>query len=106
MTGEAAPQVRLTAEEIAAIRRIIAAHFGPAAEVRVFGSRTRPDVLGGDLDLIVRLPGAPPPAQACGAAAFDIEDALDELPVDLVVLGEAGPSTAFERYALAESVPL
>jgi len=41
--------LRLTQKEIAAIKRIVAAHFGPDAEVRVFGSRTRPEVLGGDL---------------------------------------------------------
>ncbi len=101
----AAP-LRLTEDEIAAIKRIVARHFGPEAEVRVFGSRTRPEVLGGDLDLIVRVPGPPPAAETRGAAAFDIEDALDELPVDLLVLGEAGPATAFERHALASSVAL
>ena len=43
--GRAAPlpPVRLRPEEIAAVKRIVAEHFGPDAEVRVFGSRARLD---------------------------------------------------------------
>jgi predicted nucleotidyltransferase len=103
---EALRPVRLTAEEIAAVKRIVAEHFGPDAEVRVFGSRTRLDALGGDLDLIVRTVGPEPSSQARSAAVFDIEDALDELPVDLLVLGRTGATTAFERHALATSIAL
>jgi hypothetical protein len=51
------PPVRLRAEEIAAVKRIVAEHFGADAEVRVFGSRARLDQRGGDLDLHVRVPG-------------------------------------------------
>ena len=54
MAGRRLPPVRLRPEEIAAVKRIVAEHFGPDAEVRVFGSRARLERAGGDLDLHVR----------------------------------------------------
>ena len=42
------------------MKRIIAAHFGPQAEVRVFGSRADLTKRGGDLDLHVMVPGKTP----------------------------------------------
>ena len=54
MAAPPLPPVRLRPEEIAAVKRIVAEHFGPDAEVRVFGSRARLDQRGGDLDLHVR----------------------------------------------------
>lgn len=106
MTAPVPPGVRLTAAEVVAIKRIVAAHFGAAAEVRVFGSRTRPEVLGGDLDLHVLVPGEPPGLAVEGSAVWDLEDALDGLPVDLVVTSAAAPPSPFERRAIAEGVQL
>ena len=106
--GEAAqhPPVRLTPEELAAVRRIVAAHFGPEAEVRVFGSRARLDVRGGDLDLIVQVPGERPPFSAEAAAAWDLEPALDGLAVDLVVVSRRDTPSLFERNSWASGVRL
>jgi len=98
--------LRLTAQEIAAIKRIVAAHFGADAQVRVFGSRTRPEVLGGDLDLHVLVPGARPSLRVEGQAVWDLEDALDGLPVDLVVTSGDDAATPFERQALRDGVRL
>jgi predicted nucleotidyltransferase len=48
--------MRLTEQQIQAIRRIVAEIAGSSAKVRVFGSRLRDDATGGDLDLLVELP--------------------------------------------------
>ena len=101
MAAAARPPVRLTEEEMAAIRRIVAAHFGPEAEVRVFGSRARPEIRGGDLDLHVLLPQGPRPPLAVELAAADaLMQAMDELRVDLLV------SVRGEAMAPVEAEPL
>ena len=43
--------MRLKPEEVAAIRDCARAHFGEGAVVRLFGSRVRDDLRGGDIDL-------------------------------------------------------
>ena len=45
--------MRLTSDEIAAITECARAHFGEGAVVRLFGSRVRDDLRGGDIDLHV-----------------------------------------------------
>lgn len=88
--------LRLTAAEIAAIKRIVADRFGPDAQVRVFGSRTRPEVRGGDLDLHVLVPGALPSRDAESRALDLIMQAMDDLRVDLWIGSSALP---FDRYS-------
>lgn len=84
--------MRLSAAEIAAVRRIVAEHFGPEAEVRVFGSRADPTKRGGDPDLRVIVPGpVPPPAETGLRAADAIERAPDDRHVDLIVPGRDEP---------------
>jgi len=51
--------MRLSAEDIAAIRRLVQARFGAGAGIRLFGSRLDDSARGGDVDLYVepdRLP--------------------------------------------------
>lgn len=98
--------VRLRPEEIAAVKRIIAENFGPAAEVRVFGSRADVTKRGGDLDLHVLVPGQAPGWQVEGRAGVLLEDALDELHVDLLVLGRAETPRRIDQVALATGVLL
>jgi predicted nucleotidyltransferase len=102
----ALPPVRLRPEEIAAVKRIVAEHFGPDAEVRVFGSRARLDQRGGDLDLHVRVPGEAPGWQVECRAANAIERALDDLHVDLLLLGTNGEPQRIDQVAIETGVPL
>ncbi|MBK1660668.1 nucleotidyltransferase domain-containing protein [Paracraurococcus ruber] len=98
------PPVRLRPEEIAAVKRIIAAHFGPAAEVRVFGSRARLAARGGDLDLHVLVPGTAPAESVADRAAMDIEHALDDRHTDLLVLGREDEARRIDEVALQTGV--
>ena len=88
------------------MKRIVAEHFGPEAEVRVFGSRARLDLKGGDLDLHVRMPGATPPFGVEVRVANVIEKAMDDRHVDLVLLGSADPPRRIDEVALATGVLL
>ena len=100
------PPVRLTPEEIAAVKRIVAEYFGPAAEVRVFGSRARLEARGGDLDLHVLVPGTAPDWQAEAGAVSDIEHALHDRHTDLLVLGRDESPRRIDQVALATGVLL
>lgn len=100
------PPVRLRPEEIAAVKRIVAEHFGPDAEVRVFGSRARPDMRGGDLDLHVRVPGGKPGWQVESRAVAAIERALDDRHTDLLVLAAGDTPRRIDEVALATGVLL
>lgn len=48
--------VRLTQDQVAAIKDIVAHEAGRDARARVFGSRAHDDQRGGDLDLLVEVP--------------------------------------------------
>jgi hypothetical protein len=100
------PPVRLKSEEIAAVKRIVAEHFGPEAEVRVFGSRADLAKRGGDLDFHVRVPGATPPFAVEVRVGNVIEKAMDDRHVDLVLLGTADPPRRIDEVALATGVLL
>ena len=100
------PPVRLRPEEIAAVKRIVAEHFGPDAEVRVFGSRARLDQRGGDLDLHVRVPGGTPPFGAEVRVANVLEKAMDDRHVDLILLGTEDPPRRIDEVAMATGVLL
>jgi hypothetical protein len=96
----------LRPKEIAAVKRIVAEHLGPAAEVRVFGSRADPAKRGGDLDLHVLVPGTAPDWPVEGRTAALLEVALDDLHVDLLVLGQDETPRRIDQVALATGVLL
>ncbi len=98
--------MRLTPVEIEAIRRAVREVFGEAAQVRVFGSRVRDDLKGGDLDLFVEVE----PGDASIASEQRLRDviapALDDLRVDIILHERGRAVTPIERIALRDGVAL
>ena len=94
--------MRLTSAEISAIRQCTADVFGEGAVVRLFGSRTRDDLRGGDIDLHV----TPEREELATIAHKDrfkarLEDSLGEQRIDVVVKAPGAALRAIDRVALA-----
>jgi predicted nucleotidyltransferase len=98
--------MRLTPVEIEAIRRAVREVFGEAARVRVFGSRVRDDLKGGDLDLFVEVE----PGDASIASEQRLRDliapVLDDLRIDIVLHERGRAVTPIARIALRDGVAL
>ena len=96
--------MRLSAEEVASIKRIIAEVFGEDAEVRLFGSRVDDTKRGGDVDLYVMPVQRDELYMKRVTCLGKLERAL-LYPVDLVV-AEPEASRPIDRIALKNGVVL
>jgi predicted nucleotidyltransferase len=98
--------MRLDAGEIEAIRRAALAVFGAGVRVRVFGSRARDDLKGGDLDLWLEV--APGAATLANERRFRdlIARPLDDLKVDLVLHESGRPLSPIDQIACRDGVLL
>lgn len=78
--------MRLNSSEIAAIKAAVAQVAGTAATVRLFGSRMDDHKQGGDIDLLVEMPGEPENA-ALTAARIEahIIMALGDQKIDVLL---------------------
>jgi predicted nucleotidyltransferase len=103
--------MRLTAEQIQGIRRIARQLAGKEAEIRVFGSRLDHSGRGGDLDLLLELPGpiakpallaAPISAQVSG----QLSRLMDGRKVDVVLAAPNLLRSPIHEVALKEGQPL
>lgn len=99
--------MRLTPQEIDAIKECARAHFGEGAVVRLFGSRVRDDLRGGDIDLHITTE-RPELATSDRESRFKegLEQRIGEQRVDVIVTASGQEASAFERMALASSVAL
>jgi len=98
--------MRLEPREIEAIRQAARAVFGARATVRVFGSRVRDDLRGGDLDLYLEV--EPDQATVANETKFRglIERPLDELKVDIVLHERNRPLGPIDQIARRDGVVL
>lgn len=96
--------MRLSAEEIASIKRIISSVFGGDAEVKLFGSRIDDGKRGGDVDLYV-MPKLRDGLFDKRVACLSKLEATLPYPVDLVV-AEPEASRPIDRIALKTGVSL
>lgn len=99
--------MRLTSDEVAAIKECAAAHFGASATVRLFGSRTRDDLRGGDIDLHVIAETA---EQATAERAWEFQDALQarigEQRIDVLLKGPADAFRPIDHIAIIKGIVL
>lgn len=98
--------MRLTADEIDAIKLAAKQAFGESAVVRLFGSRVHDDRRGGDIDLHFEVD----PGCDSDAAARMFEDLLferiDEQRVDMIFSVRGKPLSPFERIGYRDGVRL
>jgi predicted nucleotidyltransferase len=98
--------VRLTAAEIDAIKTAARETFGPAAVVRLFGSRVHDHLKGGDIDLHVEA-GA---GDDCFEKRFAMRDFLrakiGERKIDILISEAGRQKRGFERIAVRDGVIL
>ena len=80
------PAMRLTPDQIAQIRHIVAEQAGNDARVRLFGSRVDDHARGGDVDLLVELSGpVSDPAPLAARIAGRVSRLMDSRKVDVVL---------------------
>lgn len=78
--------MRLSIEQIAAIRREVALTAGDSARVWLFGSRVRDDARGGDIDLLLELDeSVAEPAQLSARLAARVSRCVYGRKVDVLV---------------------
>lgn len=77
--------MRITSDEMSAIRDCARAHFGEDAVVRLFGSRLRDDLSGGDIDLHVT---AEDGGRELSPGAFldALSERIGDQPIDLLLV--------------------
>jgi|DewCreStandDraft_4_1066084.scaffolds.fasta_scaffold00146_20 predicted nucleotidyltransferase len=99
--------MRLTAEQVATIKRLVAEVYGPEAVVWLFGSQLDDRKKGGDIDLVVEVPtGASREIWSELRLQRALEEALNERKVDLVVHYRGDREGPFLRIAKREGVIL
>jgi predicted nucleotidyltransferase len=98
--------MRVTQQEIAAIKMAALDIFGQQAVIRLFGSRANDEARGGDLDL--HLETDPDKADQQDELRFQsaVWGAMNELKVDLIVTKRGEPLTWIERAAYRDGIVL
>lgn len=98
--------MRLQPREIEAIRTAVREVFGATATIRLFGSRVRDDLKGGDVDLFVEVE----PGQASIANEQRLRDriapAIDDLRTDIILHERGTDFTPIEQIALRDGLLL
>jgi predicted nucleotidyltransferase len=98
--------MRLQAHEIAAIRAAVRDVFGATATVRLFGSRVRDDLRGGDIDLFLEVDRDQVTIANEQRLRDRIAQAVEDLRVDIVLHGHDAPLTPLGRIAVRDGVLL
>jgi len=96
--------MRLSTEQIAALREVVRAVAGEHAQIVVFGSRLDDARRGGDLDLLIESDRPLGPLDRA-RIKMRLEDRLG-LPVDIIVHTRGRPMTPFQRIALETGIAL
>ena len=99
--------MRISIDQIAAIRREVARIGGESAQVWLFGSRVRDDARGGDIDLLLEMsePVAEP-AELSARLAARISRASYGRKVDVLIKAPNLLTLPIHAVALAEGIKL
>ena len=98
--------MRLTEHEVAAIKAATRLTFGPAAVVRLFGSRVDDSLRGGDIDLHFEVEEGQQDYRHAGAFKWKLFSEIDERKIDMVFLVRGRPLRPIDEIAMAEGIQL
>ena len=99
--------MRLTPHEAAAIRHVAAEVAGVHARVKLVGSRTRDDLRGGDIDLLIELvEPATDKLSVSLLAGARLQMAIGECKIDVLVTDPQSFETPLIRAARLEGIAL
>lgn len=99
--------MRLTAEQVNAIRLIASEEAGAESVVRLFGSRLDDTARGGDIDLLLEVPySVDDPALFTARIATRLMRALGNRHVDVLLAAPNLDTFPIHRVAVAEGVRL
>jgi predicted nucleotidyltransferase len=98
--------MRLNAEEVAAIKEAAAETFGETAVVRLFGSRLRDSVRGGDIDLHLEVNDGQQDVSHAARFRWRVYEAIDEQKMDLVFHVRGRPARSIDNVAYREGIIL
>jgi len=99
--------MRLSEHDRQAICKITTELAGPQARVLLFGSRTRDDLRGGDIDLLVELPAITPQRWALGdRLGVRLQRAIGLRKIDILVADPATPDSPVLAAARRDGIAL
>jgi predicted nucleotidyltransferase len=98
--------MRLTPDEIAAIKQTAAEVFGPAAEVRLFGSRVDDSKRGGDIDLYLEVEPGQATFKNESAFTYRLEGRIGEQKIDVILHERGTPLRPIAAIAVDTGVRL
>ena len=98
--------MRLSAEEVDAIKAAAAEAFGADAVVRLFGSRVDDTLEGGDIDLHIETHAPADEWRARGIFENALFRRIEPRKVDLILSRRGGIPRGFERIAYRDGVVL
>lgn len=100
-------RMRLTPFEAAAIRQVTTEVAGAQATVALFGSRTRDDLRGGDIDLLLELAFPTPDNLAIAMrAGARLQQLIGERKIDVLVTDPTTVETPLIRAARRQGIAL
>lgn len=99
--------MRLSQEQIRTIVTAARELAGPDVSVRLFGSRLRDDVRGGDIDLLLEIPvSVDRPVGLATRLTARLQRLLGDRRIDVLIVDPRTPLDPVHRVALTEGVRL
>jgi hypothetical protein len=98
--------MRLDAEEVQAIKTAARDLFGPAAVVRLYGSRVDDAKRGGDIDLHLEVPAGTATPAMMNELSWALAHAIGEQKIDIRLQPIGAVDEVFDRVAKTQGIVL